>query len=567
MIKKILLTSLFLLLVPLTAHLQTSPEQVSNFDASISIYADSSVLVKEIIIYDFGSAQKHGIYRNIPYAYNRNGSKYNIRLNVETIKDESGQLYDYSQSRSGGYLKLKIGDSQTYVTGKKTYVISYTVNRAINFFTDQDEFFWNVTGNEWEVPIQSASAEIVLPNNAEPKDIVCYTGVHGSALTNCTKNIKTDKSAEFIAQSLQALEGLTAVVAIKKAVITKPSGLVNVKYFLADNWYFVIPILVWIFLHLNWLKRGKDPKGRGTIVPQYEPPLNLLPAELGTLWDEKADSKEVSATIINLAVKGYLKIKDLGKKNYEFIKLKEDVNQFNPIEKKVWEALFEDAWNVKSLELKTLKNKFYINLTLITKALYENLAKDGFFSANPQTVKAKYMGIGFGISAIGFVIIQTQNSFFVLSAFLAFMISAALFIIYGNVMPQKTVKGAVAQEEIKGFRWFLSVTETERLKFHNAPAKKPEQFEKFLPYAMVLDVEKEWAKQFEGMMISQPGWYEGQPGMAFNAIYFGTLMSGMSHDMNSTLASRPSSAGSGSSGFGGGGFSGGGFGGGGGGSW
>ena len=158
MIKKILLTSLFLLLVPLTAHLQTSPEQVSNFDASISIYADSSVLVKETIIYDFGSAQKHGIYRNIPYAYNRNGSKYNIRLNVETVKDESGQLYDYSQSRSGGYLKLKIGDSQTYVTGKKTYVISYTVNRAINFFTDQDEFFWNVTGNEWEVPIQSASA-------------------------------------------------------------------------------------------------------------------------------------------------------------------------------------------------------------------------------------------------------------------------------------------------------------------------------------------------------------------------------------------------------------------------
>ncbi|MFA6587632.1 MAG: DUF2207 domain-containing protein [Patescibacteria group bacterium] len=565
--KKIIIISSFLFIFPLVAHQQVTSEQVDVFKAKIEIQSDTTVKVQETILYNFGSSERHGIYRNIPYVYNRKGAKYTLRVMIQSVKDENGRDYKFTQSRSGGMFEIKIGDSKTYVSGEKTYVIEYTVNRAINYFEQQDEFYWNVTGNGWEVPIQSASAEVTLPNNAAPKEIICYTGQTGSTLTNCTKNIKADKSAEFIAQSLLAFQGLTIDVAIKKGVLAKPTGFESAKFFLIDNWYFVIPILVWLCLHWLWLKKGKDPKGRGTIVPQYEPPLNLMPGELGTLWDEKADSKEVSATIINLAVKGYLKIKDLGNKNYEFIRLKEDTNQSNPIEKQVMDALFKEAGSAKSVELKSLKNKFYLDLTLITKALYESMASEGFFSANPQTVKGKYIGIGFGVCMFGFMIVQIQSSFFVVSAFLAFILSGILFIIYGSFMPQKTIKGAETQEEIKGFRWFLSVTETERLKFHNAPAKKPEQFEKFLPYAMVLEVEKEWAKQFEGMMLSQPGWYEGQPGAVFNAVYFGSIMSGMNHDMNSSLASRPSSAGSGTSGFGGGGFSGGGFGGGGGGSW
>jgi len=134
-------------------------------------------------------------------------------------------------------------------------------------------------------------------------------------------------------------------------------------------------------------------------------------------------------------------------------------------------------------------------------------------------------------------------------------------------MPKKTIHGAEVKEEVQGFKWFLSVTEEERLKFHNAPEKKPEEFMEFLPYAMVLGVEKEWSAQFKDMFIEAPSWYEGQPGTAFSAIYFGNALSSMNANMGATFTSHPSSAGSGGSGFGGGGFSGGGFGGGGGGSW
>ncbi len=566
LLKTAIFISIFWLL-PVLANAQITPEQVKDFKAEIALAANSEARVKETIVYDFGATPRHGIYRNIPYKYQRQGVNYKLRLKVESVTDEKGESQKFSRSFSEGYLKLKIGDPDKTITGTKTYVINYTVGRAVNYFEDHDEFFWNVTGNEWTVPIQSASATVKLPGQTEFKDLACYTGEYGSDLSNCTKQKRLDKSAEFIAQALQESEGLTLVASFAKGVIAEPDFFQNFRYFAADNWYFFLPLAVWAALHYWWLTRGRDPKGRGTVVPFYEPPANLGPADLGTLWDEKADSKEVSATIINLAVKGYLKIKDLGDKNYEFRRLQSDNSKLDSIEKQVIEALFDSTGQKDSVDLKSLKNKFYLKLHIITNDLYAQVAKNGYFAEDPQKVKKKFIGVGGALTVIAFVIIQISNQYFSFAILIPFLLSALLFVIYGRIMPQKTVKGAITQEEIKGFRWFLSVTETERLKFHNAPEKKPEQFEKFLPYAMVLGVEKEWAKQFEGMMLSQPGWYEGQPGATFNAIYFGSIMSHMNSNMSSAFVSRPSSAGSGASGFGGGGFSGGGFGGGGGGSW
>lgn len=133
-------------------------------------------------------------------------------------------------------------------------------------------------------------------------------------------------------------------------------------------------------------------------------------------------------------------------------------------------------------------------------------------------------------------------------------------------MPAVTKKGAELKENILGFKDFLSVTETDRLKFHNAPEKTPESFEKFLPYAMVLGVEKEWSKQFEGIYNQQPNWYEDSSGRMFNAMILSSIVSDFSSSATAAMSSQPSSAAGGGSGFSGGG-GGGGFGGGGGGSW
>ena len=183
--------------------------------------------------------------------------------------------------------------------------------------------------------------------------------------------------------------------------------------------------------------------------------------------------------------------------------------------------------------------------------------------------KTKKERVLFGLSTLGLLIL------FVVgmalgggSSFVIIMVMFAVALLIGEIgkppVPKLTPKGMTALQKILGFREFLRYTETDRLKMMNAPSLKPEQFEECLPYAMVLGVEKEWAKKFEGIAVPAPAWYEDPTMTAFNSSLFmaNVMLFNSSFNRTFNIASQPAS-----SGFGAGGFSGGGFGGGGGGSW
>jgi uncharacterized membrane protein len=227
-----------------------------------------------------------------------------------------------------------------------------------------------------------------------------------------------------------------------------------------------------------------------------------------------------------------------------------------PFEQLFFKELFGNA---ETKKLSSLKNKFYETTKEVTKQVYQKLTLEGFFVKNPQTIRLAYIGIGFIVGVIGIPAsgANQNTAFFHL---LAFGLAGGIIALFGLIMPQYTKVGAEVREEIEGFKLFLSVTEKERLKFHNAPAKKPELFEKYLPYAMALKVEKEWANQFKDMYLQPPSWYEGN-WTTFNMIAFTSSLNSFSSSASSAFVSSPS----GSSGFSG--SSGGGFGGGGGGSW
>jgi len=535
-------------------------ERIKNFDVDMEVNSDATFTVREEITYDFGDTEHHGIERTIPYSYERSGFSYKTKLSVQSVTDESGRTLEYTTNSGLGSLTVRIGDPEAYVTGEHTYVITYGVKRAVNYFDDHDEIYWNVTGDEWNVPIDNAVMKVQLPGDVQKssQQAACYTGYAGSTDSNCESKFTTASTVEANAKQLYEQEGLTVVVSMPKGMVYQPTALDKVKEFLADNWILLLPIIVWIIMHLLWLKKGKDPKP-GTLIPQYEPPAGFDPALVGTLWDRRAGTKEASATIINLAVKGYLKISKNKSKSYTFINCNKPTQGLNPVETIIWNGIFDS--NQQSVSLSSLKNKFYKDLASASKKSMELLTEMKMYEKNPTNVVTTYViialmlvfGIGFS-AAIG------------LAGPVALILSIPIVLIYGILMPKKTSVGAQAKDHIAGLKWFLSVTETERLKFHNAPAKSPELFEQNLPYAMVLGVEKEWAGQFKDMFI-QPTWYD-DPSGGLNTVMFVSALSGMSNTMGSTMASRPSGgAGSGGSGFGGGGFSGGGFGGGGGGSW
>lgn len=561
-------------------------ESILDFNTRIQINPDSSLRVQEAIVYDFEGASRHGIYRDIPVSYSARGGKYTLQLSDFAVDDENGRAVPFSVSAEGIYQRIKIGEAGVLVSGVKTYVISYRAARAMNFFSDHDELYWNATGNEWLVPIKSAEASVELPQNAVASDLslACFYGNLSSQL-NCQRSgfDRNSNSAVFGTSGLGASQGLTIVVGFPKGWVAKPARWQEALNVLADNWILVLPVAVFLAMFHLWRTRGRDPKTSGVIVAEYEAPDGLSAAEAGTLADDKADNKDVTAAIIQLAVKGYLKIRKVKRgvslfksDDWQLVRLKTIDESLADFEKELMQRLFSyDEAKVeagaeinpssveRSVSLFRLKDKFYKDQENIKNLLYYSLVLKGYYHRAPQDVRNKYLGVG----AVVIFLSLLSGEFLGAYNTIAMMISGLPIVVFGLIMPAKTRKGVEARDKVFGLKEYLWVAEADRLKFHNAPGKTPERFEKLLPYAIVLGVEKEWAGQFKDIYQRQPSWYEDGSGGMFNSIIFISALNNFSTAANTNLASSPgNSAAGGGSGFSGG-FSGGGFGGGGGGSW
>ncbi|HRY63061.1 MAG TPA: DUF2207 domain-containing protein [Patescibacteria group bacterium] len=572
--KQIKLVILFLALGTLFAlPKMVRAEQIDNYNVNIVVNSDSSILVKEIINYDFGTEQRHGIYRDIPYKYQARGGNYKLEINVLSVTDERGGVINFETSRSGGMFKIKIGEANIFVTGQKTYVIKYKVGGAINYFSDHDELYWNVTGNDWQADIMNSAALVSLNGfdaNLGKTTAVCYVGTLG-VQKNCNNFSLGEKSARFINANLSAGEGLTIVVGWPKGFTKEPSTSAKIIKKIKDNGIILLPIIIFVFLYLYWRKNGQDPGGRVMIVPEYEAPAGILPAEAGVVYDEKYEAKDLTATIIDLARRGYYKIEETKKeflgiktgKDWKLVKLKKWDGERN-YEHDLYSALME---NVNEINLSKLRNSttFSVKAKEIRKKIYDDVSLKGWFKSNPEKSRGTFVAIGW-VSLL--IIYFFGGSFLEISGIIgiiSFVLSAILFLVFSHFMPKRTSEGVLMKEKLEGFKLFLSVTEKDRVSFHFSPAAHPEKFAEYLPWAIIFGVEKEWAGVFEGIDLPQPDWYVGSWSGNFTALALADSLGSFGNSFNKTAVGA--AAAGGSSGFGGGGFSGGGFGGGGGGSW
>ncbi|MBI2485941.1 MAG: DUF2207 domain-containing protein [Deltaproteobacteria bacterium] len=570
---KLIITIAFYLSISLLS-LPLHAEEIRNFYSEIFITKAASITVQENIEYDFGDELRHGIFREIPYEYQVDIRNYNLRMDVNKVTNFEGSPYNYKVTRGNGRVTVRIGDPDKEITGVHGYRIDYFVERAIVFFKDHDELYWNVTGNEWKIPIRKASAKIYLegemPEGVKAK---CYTGYYGSKEQNCTFNI-TPHGIEFnvfgagdSSRNFGPGEGLTIVVGLSKGVLKEPSTFNKASWFISDNWFFALPFLTLFFISYIWYTRGRDPEGKGVILVRYEPPKDLTPAEAGTLIDERADILDITSTVIDLAVRGYLKIKDVqstkfyffSDRDYKLIKIKEPIgNELKTYEKEVFSGIFGSKDKVM---ISDLKNKFYTRIPPIKDSLYKGLVSGGYFSTNPEKIRSIFKWVGIGMVGISFFFIPYWGMK------LSLMLSGIFILIFSRFMPRKTKKGAQAKEELLGFREFIERAETDRIE--RLANDDPTLFDRVLPYALVFELGDRWAEAFRDMYKTPPSWYDS-PGYSnsFSPHIFVNDIGRSLSVMNSTFASTPrSSGGAGGSGFSGGGSSGGGFGGGGGGSW
>ncbi|HLQ58325.1 MAG TPA: LemA family protein [Gemmatimonadales bacterium] len=550
-------------------HAQQKSYSIERFDARIRVNRDASIDVTETITARFVGSW-NGLYRTIPVEYRTaQGLNWTLGVSLQSAQDDAGRSLRTETSRQGHYIKYKIWIPGA-VNATRTLVLRYHATNGLRFFDEHDELYWNVTGDEWEVPIQAATAEAELPPGTTGMRAIAFNGVYGATAQDARIQINGDIVRIAMPHALGYHEGLTAVVGWDKGVVTAPTAADRALATVSSNWPLLIPIPVFLLAFYSWRRRGRDPRRR-PIAVQYEPPPKMTPAEAGTLLDNSADMRDITATLVDLAVRGQLRIEEHqnpkllglfgGGVQYTLHRLTQG-ESLAAHESRVFGGIFDGRG--ESVELSALKDEFYKELPPIRDAIFDELTGSGFYRDRPDKVRQKWMGIAVAVAlliGVGGTYLSKLTLLTPVPFVIAAVVAAIIVVIFAQIMPARTEAGTRALEQVLGFEEFLRRVEAEHLK--RIIIGHPELFDKYLPYAMAFGVEQQFARAFEGIYTEAPRWYVGPSMMNFNVGHFTSSMSHLSTAAGTTLSSSPRS--SSGSGFGGGGGSGGGGGGGGGG--
>ena len=545
--------------------------EIERFDSRITVNPDGTLDVLEAIRAKF-TGSWNGIYRKVPVEYRTDqGFKWTVRLELVSATDGEGQPLRTETSREGHFVQYKMWIPGA-VDAVKSLVLRYRVRGALRFFEDHDELYWNVTGDEWDVALGEVSAAIELPAAATGLRATAFNGVYGSTSREADVAMEGTVVRITMPRKLEFREGLTAVVGWDKGLVPEPTRADKVTGFLGANWPLALPIPVLLGMLFLWSRRGRDPH-QLPIAVQYEPPPGLTPAEAGTLTDESADMRDITATIVDLAVRGHLRIEEREEsklfglvKDREFVFHRTDPKPpdrpLMTYESEVLDGIFEDG--AREVELSDLQNEFYKHLGGIKSGIMDRLVQQGLYARRPDHVRGRWIGLGVALGllvAMGGGALASEIGLAPVSLVIAGIAIGLIVIVIGYHMPARTVAGARTLEKVLGFGEFLERVDKERFE---RVVKTPEMFERYLPYAMAFGVEKKWAAAFRDIYLEPPTWYAGTSMHGFNASLFSSRLSAMSTQAGSTMSSSPrSSSGSGfsggSSGGGGGGGGGGGF--------
>jgi len=365
----------------------------------------------------------------------------------------------------------------------KSWSVKYTVYGGLGFFDGWDEIYWNAIFQDRDVIVKNAEVTVVLPEAIGKENIEAKMFIGKLNDTNLNRNyeIINDKMIEFHGKNINPNEYLTIVVTWPKGIVQKPFLYQNqIIALLTALIALIVPIVIFLICLKQWLKKGKDEKIKKTIIAQYDS-NNLLPAEIGVLIKQNVDMKDILGTVVDLAVKGYLKIREEEKgfsifkyKEYIFEKLRHETtdNSLKPFEKKIMKDLFEKADIVST---KDLKNKFYKKIPEIKKEIYRQVSQTPFFNGNIQKIRKKYglicipififLAIGFLASMFLIKFLGLPPIFLVSIIILGISlgISAVIGLIFAYFMPALTITGADAKWHALGFKEYLHTAERFRI--------------------------------------------------------------------------------------------------------
>ncbi|OWV74733.1 hypothetical protein ATY75_30360 [Rhizobium sp. N122] len=558
----------FALLLMLAAPAAFAAEVIDSFASAITLEKSGAMTVTETITVNAeGNRINHGIFRDFPlYFTDAGGHRRSVDFDMVAVTRDGADEPWHTESIDGG-IRIYAGSAEVTVTqGRHRYVFTYKTNRQIRYFDDHDELYWNVTGNGWIFPIRSATATVQLPPGVTATETTFFTGRQGATGKNARVSEAGAGPVFSTTAPLDANEGLTFAIRMPKGSIDPPSADMESTWWLKDNRNYFIGfgglILVFAYYLRSWLKVGRDP-ARGVVVPRWDAPEGISPALVNYI-DNKGFSgggwTALSATALNLAVRGYVKLEDLknsivirgtgkalGKEKFqageiELLRVAGGEGRTLTIDKANGERVKSVGQSFRSAIEKEHRGKYYnANLgytiggialsaaALVTLFVFGSLEPDTIALILIPTAISVFVAVfvaGFvrslhrGSSLFGKIIaiIAAAIGVFVGIGILSAMVLALasslvklhetpmlfavggivlLNILYFFIMGAPTPLGARMMDGIDGLRQYLTLAEKDRMNTAGAPEMSPQHFETLLPYAVALGVEKPWSRTFE----------------------------------------------------------------------
>ena len=478
-----------------------------------------------------------------------------------------------SESTNNGNLVLKIGDADVLISGPHTYVISYTVRGALDAYSDHDELYWNAMG-DWPVAVQAFTLKLTLPDGATVTS-ACFQGPAQST-QSCPSANDGAVATYHTSRTLGESEQVTIVAGWQKGVVAVPPPIISTpktldEFYTGDIIEFgglaLLTVATFGLVWLAWWRNGRDrryrslyyltndpsehtarPREHRDIVVEFLPPEDLRPAQMGVILDERADTLDVTATIVDLAVRGYLHITEVPKEgmfghtDWTLQKVDRE-SDLQPYEARLYAGLFEDGQTVRVSEL---KNKFMDRLAKVKTELYGDAMTRKWFFIKPETARGMWAIVGVGVLLLG-IAASFFSGFFLGRVLIPIPIAIAglVLLVLSRSMARRTASGSEALRRVLGFRLYIATAETRRQEFN----EQQNIFARYLPFAIVFGCVDKWAKAFEGLddaAKSTASWYSSST--PFQIAAFSAGLQGFSNSVSSTIASSPSSSGSGFSG-------------------
>ncbi len=564
------------------ATVTRAAERIISFGSEITVRPDASMLVVETIrVHSEGRQIQHGIFRDFPTSYrDRAGHSYRVGFDVTSVRRDGQSEPFLAQELSNGK-RVRIGRADVFLPpGDHVFEIDYVTSRQLGFFADHDELYWNVTGNGWDFPIDHATAVVRLPGTV-PRDRIrteAYTGISGSR----EKAVRIAGTAEgdpsfTTTRPLGLREGLTIVVGWPKGHVRQPTVSEQFGFLAHDNpgigWAAAGLLALLGYFLIAWLLVGRDPP-KGTIIPRFYPPEGYSPAACRFIGKMHYDHKCFAAALINLAVKGIVKLRETDRKKFTVTKCHPKEISVSPEEAVLYQKLLEETDSIALVQerqatIKSAVDAFKEALKLNYQTDYFATNRSWFFasvtilaatalavvlSSPDRGVAIFFLAAGamagamIMASIVAFIraIRRSRTAAIFFGVFLIFVVlffffffspgwahfsasispvtallfggMAALAILFHHLLKRPTLAGRKVMDQIDGFRMYLGTAERESLAALNPPEPTPELFESYLPYALALDVEQKWAEQFADI-LAQAQQPPGQAG-AYQPVWF-----------------------------------------------